>query len=164
VKTDLLLIPMSARWADMRAAAPAYVGAALGYRCIFTIPDVMTVERRHLLRALGCKVVLTEGAKGMKAAIARAEEIAAKLGDRAWIPRQFDDPANPAIHYGTTGPEIWEATGGRVDIFMAGVDTGERSAARDGFCARRSRPSTSSASSRLYCGGNSPTPAPRRVA
>ena len=102
----------------------AYVAAALGYRCIFTMPDTMTVERRQLLRALGCKVVLTEGAKGMKASIARAEDIAAKLGDQAWIPRQFDNPANPAIHYQTTGPEIWADTGGRIDIFVAGVGTG----------------------------------------
>ncbi|MFZ5624119.1 MAG: cysteine synthase A [Gemmatimonadota bacterium] len=102
----------------------AYVAAALGYRCIFTMPDTMTIERRHLLRALGCKVVLTEGIKGMKGAIARAEEIAARLGDRAWMPRQFDNPANPAIHYRTTGPEIWEDTRGQVDIFVAGVGTG----------------------------------------
>jgi cysteine synthase A len=102
----------------------AYVAAALGYRCIFTMPDTMTVERRHLLRALGCKVVLTEGAKGMKAAIARAEEIADKLRGQAWIPRQFDNPANPAIHYRTTGPEIWEDTAGRIDVFVAGVGTG----------------------------------------
>jgi len=69
-------------------------------------------------------VVLTEGPKGMKSCIARAEEIAGKLGDRAWIPRQFDNPANPAIHYQTTGPEIWADTGGKVDIFVAGVGTG----------------------------------------
>jgi cysteine synthase A len=102
----------------------AYVAAALGYRCIVTMPDTMTVERRQMLRALGCKVVLTEGAKGMKAAIARAEDIASKLGDQAWVPRQFDNPANPKIHYETTGPEIWADTGGRVDIFVAGVGTG----------------------------------------
>jgi cysteine synthase len=102
----------------------AYVAAALGYRCIFTMPDTMTVERRQLLRALGCKVVLTEGPKGMKASIARAEEIAGRLGNRAWIPRQFDNPANPEIHYKTTGPEIWADTGGKVDIFVSGVGTG----------------------------------------
>jgi cysteine synthase A len=102
----------------------AYVAAALGFRCIFTMPDTMTVERRHLLRALGAKVVLTEGPKGMKGAIARAEEILARLGDRAWMPRQFDNPANPAIHYRTTGPEIWEDTGGAIDIFVSGVGTG----------------------------------------
>jgi cysteine synthase len=102
----------------------AYVAAARGYRCIFTMPDTMTVERRHLLRALGAKVVLTEGAKGMKAAIARAEEILSRLGDRAWMPRQFDNPANPAIHYRTTGPEIWEDTEGKVEIFVSGIGTG----------------------------------------
>jgi cysteine synthase A len=88
------------------------------------MPDTATLERRNMLRALGAKVVLTEGPKGMKAAIARAEEIAGQLGDRAWMPRQFDNPANPAIHYRTTGPEIWEDTGGRVDIFVSGVGTG----------------------------------------
>jgi cysteine synthase len=102
----------------------AYVAAARGFRCIFTMPDTMTIERRHLLRALGANVVLTEGPKGMKGAIARAEEILARLGDRAWMPRQFDNPANPAIHYRTTGPEIWEDTGGAVDVFVSGVGTG----------------------------------------
>jgi cysteine synthase len=102
----------------------AYVAAALGYRCVFTMPDTMTMERRNLLRALGAKVVLTEGAKGMKGAIARAEEILSRLGDRAWMPRQFDNPANPAIHYQTTGPEIWTDSGGKVDIFVSGVGTG----------------------------------------
>jgi cysteine synthase A len=102
----------------------AYVAAARDFRCIFTMPDTMTIERRHMLRALGAMVVLTEGPKGMKGAIARAEEILARLGDRAWMPRQFDNPANPAIHYRTTGPEIWEDTGGAVDIFVSGVGTG----------------------------------------
>jgi cysteine synthase A len=102
----------------------AYAAVARGYRCIFTMPETMTLERRHLLRALGCRVVLTEGPKGMKGAMARAEEILAQLGDRAWMPRQFDNPANPAIHYRTTGPEIWEDTGGEIDIFVAGVGTG----------------------------------------
>lgn len=102
----------------------AYVAAAHGYRCMFTMPDTMTYERRNMLRALGAKVVLTDGAKGMKGAIARAEEILARLGDRAWMPRQFDNPANPAIHYSTTGPEIWADTDGAVDIFVSGVGTG----------------------------------------
>jgi cysteine synthase len=102
----------------------AFAAAVEGYRCVFTMPDTMTVERRHLLRALGCEVVLTEGAKGMSGAIARAEELAAELGDGAWMPHQFDNPANPAIHYRTTGPEIWEDTGGRVDVLVAGVGTG----------------------------------------
>jgi cysteine synthase A len=88
------------------------------------MPDTMTVERRHMLRALGARVELTEGPKGMKAAIARAEEIAAGLGERAWIPQQFTNAANPAIHYRTTGPEIWEDTNGAVDIFISGIGTG----------------------------------------
>jgi cysteine synthase A len=102
----------------------AYVAAARGYRCVFVMPDTMTVERRHLLRALGAKVVLTEGPKGMKGALARAEEILARLGPRAWMPRQFDNPANPAIHYRTTGPEVWEDTKGKIDVFVSGVGTG----------------------------------------
>jgi cysteine synthase A len=85
----------------------------------------MTVERRHMLRALGCKVVLTEGPKGMRGAIGRAEEILERIGpERAWMPRQFDNPANPAIHYRTTGPEIWTDTGGKIDVFVSGVGTG----------------------------------------
>jgi cysteine synthase A len=102
----------------------AYAAVARGFRCIFTMPETMTYERRHLLRALGCRVVLTEGPKGMKGAIAKAEELLAELGDRAWMPRQFDNPANPAIHYRTTGPEIWKDTDGEIDIFVAGVGTG----------------------------------------
>jgi cysteine synthase A len=103
----------------------AYAAVARGYRCIFTMPETMTVERRHMLRALGCKVVLTEGPKGMKGAIARANEILERIGeDRAWMPRQFDNPANPAIHYRTTGPEIWQDTDGKIDIFVSGVGTG----------------------------------------
>lgn len=102
----------------------AYAAAARGYRCIFTMPETMTLERRNMLKALGCRVVLTEGPKGMKGAIARAEEILGKLGPRAWMPRQFDNPANPDIHYRTTGPEIWRDTDGKVDVFVAGVGTG----------------------------------------
>jgi len=102
----------------------AYAAAVRGYRCIFTMPDTMTVERRNMLRGLGARVVLTEGAKGVKGAIARAEEILSRLGDRGWMPSQFDNPANPDVHYRTTGPEIWEDTRGEVDIFVAGVGTG----------------------------------------
>jgi cysteine synthase len=102
----------------------AYAAAVHGYRCVFTMPDTMTIERRNMLRALGAQIELTEGAKGMKAAMARAQEIADSLGDGAWVPQQFANPANPAIHYRTTGPEIWEDTGGRVDIFVSGIGTG----------------------------------------
>ena len=85
----------------------AFAATAKGFRCIFVMPDTMTVERRNLLRALGAVVVLTEGARGMKYSIQRAEEIVAALGsDRAWMPQQFQNPANPEIHYRTTGPEI----------------------------------------------------------
>jgi cysteine synthase len=102
----------------------AFAAAVHGFRCIFTMPDTMTLERRHMLRALGCTVLLTEGARGMKGAIERATRVVARLGDRAWMPRQFDNPANPAVHYRTTGPEIWEDTGGHIDAFVAGVGTG----------------------------------------
>ena len=102
----------------------AYAAAVLGYPCIFTMPDTMTLERRNMLKALGAQLELTEGAKGIKAAIERAQQIAAGLGDRAWIPQQFENPANPAIHYRTTGPEIWDDTAGRVDIFVSGIGTG----------------------------------------
>jgi cysteine synthase len=102
----------------------AYAAVTRGYRCIFTMPETMTVERRNMLRALGCRVVLTEGPKGMKGAIAKAEEILADLGSRAVMMRQFDNPANPAIHYKTTGPEIWADTAGEIDIFVSGVGTG----------------------------------------
>lgn len=102
----------------------AYAAVARGFKCVFTMPDTMTLERRHMLKALGCRIVLTEGAKGMKAAMARAEELLAEYGDKGWMPRQFDNPANPEIHYRTTGPEIWRDTDGTVDIFVAGVGTG----------------------------------------
>jgi cysteine synthase A len=102
----------------------AYAAAARGYRCVFTMPETVTMERRNMLRALGCKVVLTEGPKGMKGAIARAEEILGKMGSKAWMPRQFDNPVNPAMHYRTTGPEIWQDTAGEIDIFVSGVGTG----------------------------------------
>ncbi len=102
----------------------AYAAVARGYRCILTMADTMTIERRDLLKALGCIVVLTPGAQGVNGAIQKAKEIAAKLGDAAMIPGQFTNPANPRIHYRTTGPEIWEDTRGAIDIFVAGVGTG----------------------------------------
>jgi cysteine synthase A len=102
----------------------AFAATAYGFRCIFTMPETMTLERRHLLRALGAIVVLTPGAGGMPGAIERAEEIVNRLGEKGWMPGQFRNPANPQIHYRTTGPEIWEDAGGKVDYFVSGVGTG----------------------------------------
>ena len=101
----------------------ASVAAARGYRIILVMPETMSVERRQLMQAYGAELVLTEGSKGMKGAIAKAEELANEIAD-SFIPGQFVNPANPAVHRATTGPEIWADTDGKVDIFVAGVGTG----------------------------------------
>lgn len=104
--------------------ALAFIAAARGYRCVLTMPETMSIERRVLLRLLGAEIVLTPGAKGMRGAIERATQLREELGDRAFMPMQFENPANPEVHRRTTAEEIWADTEGKIDAFISGVGTG----------------------------------------
>lgn len=120
--------------------ALAFVCAARGYPLILTMPETMSIERRRMLRAFGAELILTDGAKGMVGAIAHATELAASDPDRYFMPQQFSNPANPEIHFRTTGPEIWADTDGQVDVFVAGVGTGGTIAGVGRFFRHKNHP------------------------
>ena len=121
IKSDTVIVEPTSGYTGI---ALAFVCASRGYKLILTMPETMSQERRVLLRMLGAEIVLTPGAEGMKGAIAKAAEIVASHGDRGFMPQQFENPANPEIHRLTTAEEIWTATGGNIDAFVAGVGTG----------------------------------------
>jgi cysteine synthase len=151
--------------------ALAYVCAARGYRLVLTMPETMSVERRRMLKAFGAELVLTDGAQGMKGAIARAEAIVANDPERHFMPQQFKNPANPEIHFRTTGPEIWNDTDGKVDIVVSGVGTGGTITGVGRFLKREKRrpvrmvavePSSSAVLTALRK-GEAPSPQPHKL-
>ena len=151
--------------------ALAFVGAARGYKVKLTMPETMSLERRKVMKALGAELVLTEGAKGMPGAIAKAEELVAADPDRYFMPQQFDNPANPVIHERTTGPEIWDDTDGKIDVLVAGVGTGGtitgvsryiKNSCGKAITSVAVEPETSPVISQTMA-GLAPTPAPHKI-